>query len=332
MINDGYINFRKSFLACTATTVGKKEMEGPMNRWFDGYDTDEYFGQSTFEQGESEMVRRNLATLYQKANLKDEDVGVLLGGDLLNQCTGTSFGIKEAQVPFLGLYGACSTIVEGLLIASSLVDGGFVPRAIAMASSHFCTAERQYRFPPEYGSQRPPTAQYTVTGAGAFLLTQEQTNIRVTDGLIGTILDGGITDANNMGAAMAPAAAQTIRRYFDCSGRRQEEFDAIVTGDLGMEGLQLVQELLKEDGLDIAPRHVDGGILIYDAKKQDMHSGGSGCGCLSTILGGYFVGRMQARELKRILAIGTGALLSASSPLQKLSIPAVAHAVCLEVV
>lgn len=329
-MKDGYITFEKSHVSCTATTVGKKEADGPMHRWFDTIEKDEYFGKATFEQAESEMVRRNLAQLFEKAHI--QNAGVLLGGDLLNQCTGTSFGIKESKMPFLGLYGACSTIAEGLLVGSMLVNGGYFSSAVAMASSHFCTAERQYRFPPEYGNQRPPTAQYTVTGAGAFLLTKEVSKIRVADGQVGMIIDGGITDANNMGAAMAPAAADTIRNYFINSGRKQEEFDAIVTGDLGMEGLELVQELLHQDGLDISPRHMDGGVLIYDADRQDMHCGGSGCGCLSTVLGGYFVKRMQAGELKRILAVGTGALLSASTPLQKLSIPAIAHAVCLEVV
>lgn len=332
MENFGYIRFKDVYLGGSSATVGKKEAEGPLGDWFDLVDTDEYFGMPTFEQGESEMVRRNLAHLFEKAGLKDEDVGVLLGGDLLNQCVGTSFGVKERCIPFLGLYGACSTIAEGLLVGSALVSGGFVPSAVAMASSHFCTAERQYRFPPEYGSQRPPTAQYTVTGAGAFYLTREKTPLRVADGVIGRIVDGGITDANNMGAAMAPAAADTILRYFDHSGRRQEEFDAIVTGDLGMEGLKLTQELLRSSGLDIASRHMDGGVLIFDAERQDMHCGGSGCGCLSTVLGGYFMKRLQAKELKRILAVGTGALLSASTPLQKLSIPGVAHGVCLEVV
>ena len=332
MENFGYIRFRDVYLGGSSATVGKKEAAGPLGNWFDLVDTDEYFGMPTFEQGESEMVRRNLAHLFEKMNLQDEDVGVLLGGDLLNQCVGTSFGVKERCIPFLGLYGACSTIAEGLLVGSSLVSGGFVPSAVAMASSHFCTAERQYRFPPEYGSQRPPTAQYTVTGAGAFYLTREKAPLRVADGVIGRIIDGGITDANNMGAAMAPAAADTILRYFQHSGRRQEEFDAIVTGDLGMEGLELTQELLRSSGLDIASRHVDGGVLIFDAKAQDMHCGGSGCGCLSTVLGGYFMKRLQAKELKRILAVGTGALLNASTPLQKLSIPGVAHGVCLEVV
>jgi len=330
--NFGYIRFKDVYLGGSSATVGRKEAEGPLGDWFDLVDTDEYFGMPTFEQGESEMVRRNLAHLFEKAGLKDEDVGVLLGGDLLNQCVGTSFGVKERCIPFLGLYGACSTIAEGLLVGSALVSGGFVPSAVAMASSHFCTAERQYRFPPEYGSQRPPTAQYTVTGAGAFYLTREKASLRVADGVIGRIVDGGITDANNMGAAMAPAAADTILRYFDHSGRRQEEFDAIVTGDLGMEGLKLTQELLRSGGLDISSRHMDGGVLIFDAERQDMHCGGSGCGCLSTVLGGYFMKRLQAKELKRILAVGTGALLSASTPLQKLSIPGVAHGVCLEVV
>ena len=332
MENMGYIRFDGVYIGCTSTTVGKKEMAGPLREWFDLHEEDEYFGMPTFEQAESEMVRRNLAHLFEKMNLKDEDVGVLLGGDLLNQCTGTSFGIKSHSIPFLGLYGACSTIAEGLLVGSMLVQGGFVPSAVAMASSHYCTAERQYRFPPEYGNQRPPTAQYTVTGAGAFYLTRVPSPIRIAEGIIGRIVDGGITDANNMGAAMAPAAADTILRYFRESGRRPEEFDAIVTGDLGREGLELVQELVHQGELEIAPRHMDGGLLIFDLKKQDMHCGGSGCGCLSTVLGGYLVKRMRAGELNRILAVGTGALLNASTPLQKLSIPGIAHAVCLEAV
>ncbi len=330
MANNGIISFKNCFLAQSASTVGKKEHEGPMNRWFDAMEQDEYFGQSTFEQAESEMVRRNLQLLFTKANLKESDIGAILGGDLINQCTGTSFGISGQEIPFLGLYGACSTIAEALLLGATLVDGGFLPNAAAVASSHFCTAERQYRFPPEYGSQRTPTSQNTVTGAGAFLLTSEATGIRVADGVIGKIVDGGITDANNMGAAMAPAAADTILRYFDHSGRSLSDFDAVVTGDLGREGLELTDELLQKCGLDISPKHMDCGVLIYDAEKQDMHAGGSGCGCLATVLGGYFFKRICKGELKRILAVGTGALLSVNSALQKLSIPAVAHAVCIE--
>lgn len=331
MANNGIISFSGGcFIAQTATTVGKKEKQGPMNSWFDATEEDEYFGQSTFEQAESEMVHRNLQLLFSKANLQEDTVGAVLGGDLVNQCTGTSFGITGHKIPFLGLYGACSTIAEGLLLGASLVSGGFLPNAVALASSHFCTAERQYRFPPEYGSQRPPTAQNTVTGAGAFLLTGEDTGIRVSDGVLGMIVDGGVTDANNMGAAMAPAAADTILRYFDHSGRSLNDFDAIVTGDLGQEGLELTDELLQKCGLDIAPKHMDCGVLIYDAKKQDMHAGGSGCGCLASVLGSYFYQRLCRGELKRILAIGTGALLSANSALQKLSIPSVAHAVCIE--
>ncbi len=330
MANNGCILFANSYLSHAASTVGKHENEGPLHAWFDTHEDDEYFGKDTFEQAESELVRRNLQLLMQKANVQENDIGAVMGGDLVNQCTGTSFGINGSAIPFLGLYGACSTIAEGLLVGSALVDGGYVPNAVAVASSHFCTAERQYRFPPEYGSQRPPTAQNTVTGAGAFLITSTPTNVRVADGVIGKIVDGGITDASNMGAAMAPAAADTVLRYFDHSGRSLSDFDAIVTGDLGSEGLELADELLQKCGLDIAPKHLDCGVLIYDAKKQDMHAGGSGCGCLASVLGSYFFSRIQCGEIKRILAIGTGALLSASSPLQKLSIPSVAHAVCIE--
>lgn len=332
MDNNGIIQFANCYVAQTATTVGKKEHEGPLNRWFDAAEQDEYFGQSTFEQAESEMVHLNFMRLLEKANLQESDIGAVFGGDLINQCTGTSFGMCKHQIPFLGLYGACSTIAEGILLSSALISGGMLPNAVALASSHFCTAERQYRFPPEYGSQRTPTSQNTVTGAGAFLLTAQPTGIRVSDGVIGKICDGGITDANNMGAAMAPAAADTILRYFDHSGRNAEDFDIILTGDLGSEGLQLTDELLQKCGLDITPRHMDGGILIYDAQKQHMYAGGSGCGCLATVLGGYIFKRMCKGELKRVLAVGTGALLSTNSALQKLSIPAVAHAVCIEAV
>lgn len=330
MANDGVIRPGVCYLAQTATTVGKKEHEGPLNGWFDAFELDEYFGQSTFEQAESEMVRRNVQLLLRKANIQEEDVGAVLGGDLVNQCTGTSFGINGMKIPFLGLYGACSTIAEGLLLGAALVGSGFLPSAVALASSHFCTAERQYRFPPEYGCQKTPTSQNTVTGTGAFLLTSQPTGIRIADGVIGKICDGGITDANNMGAAMAPAAADTILRYFDHSGRKLTDFDAIVTGDLGFEGLQLTDELLQKCGLDIAPRHMDGGVLIYNARQQHMYAGGSGCGCLATVLGGYLFKRLCKGELKRILAVGTGALLNVNSTLQKQSIPAVAHAVCIE--
>ena len=330
MANNGCVFFKNSYLAHASSTVGRHENEGPLRKWFDAHDDDEYFGMSTFEQAESELVRRNLALLMRKASIKEDGVGVILGGDLINQCTGTSFGINGSDVPFLGLYGACSTIAEGLLVGSVLVDGGFVPSAVSVASSHFCTAERQYRYPPEYGSQRPPTAQNTVTGAGAFLITSEQTSVRVDSGVIGKIVDAGITDANNMGAAMAPAAADTILRYFDHSGKDLSDFDAVVTGDLGSEGLALTNELLCKCGLDISEKHLDCGVLIYDAKQQDMHAGGSGCGCLASVLASCFFAKLQSGAYKRILAVGTGALLSASTPLQKLSIPAVAHAVCIE--
>ena len=330
MEQNGVLNFSRTYLAETASTVGKKERLGPLHLWFDQTEEDEYFGKKSFEQAESEMVKRNLGLLFEKAGVENNLPEVILGGDLINQCTGTSFGIGGFGIPFFGLYGACSTIAESLLLGSVLIDSGQFGSAAAVASSHFCTAERQYRFPLEYGCQRPPFAQNTVTGAGAFLLTNQKTDLRISEGIVGKIVDGGITDANDMGAAMANAAADTILRYFDHGGRKIEEFDAIVTGDLGLEGTALTDELLAKCGLDIAPKHLDCGVLIYDIEKQDMHAGGSGCGCLASVLGGYFVKRMRKGELKRILAVGTGALLSANSALQKLAIPAIAHGIVLE--
>lgn len=330
MKENGIFSFSRCFVRETSSTVGKKERLGPLRLWFDATEEDEYFGKTTFEQAESEMVRRNLGQLFEKAGAENALPDLLLGGDLINQCTGTSFGVGGFGIPFLGLYGACSTIAESLLLAAALIDGGKADSAVACASSHFCTAERQYRFPPEYGNQRPPFSQNTVTGAGAFLLTSRETDVRLSRGIVGKIVDAGITDAGNMGAAMAPAAADTILRFFDHSGEKPEDFDCIVTGDLGAEGLELTDELLLKCGLDIRSRHLDCGILIYDAKKQDMHAGGSGCGCLASVLGGYFFKRLRKKELKRIFAVGTGALLSANSALQKLSIPGIAHGIVLE--
>ena len=330
MEKNGIIPLGNCYLREAASTVGKKEHRGPLRAWFDATEEDEYFGKSTFEQAESELVRRNLGLLFEKAGVENDLPEVILGGDLINQCTGTSFGIGGFGIPFFGLYGACSTIAEGLLLGGLLVDSGKFGSCCAVASSHFCTAERQYRFPPEYGNQRPPFSQNTVTGAGAFLLTAEKTDIRISEGIVGKIVDGGITDAGNMGAAMACAAADTILRYFDHSGKRQSDFDAVVTGDLGAEGAELCDELLAKCGCDIAPKHLDCGVMIYDIERQDMHAGGSGCGCLASVLGGYFFKRMRENELHRILAVGTGALLSANSALQKLSIPGIAHGVVLE--
>lgn len=319
------LRFSNVYLAETATTVGKKESEGPLSDFFDSHEEDVYFGTDTFEKAESEMVKRTLNLLLGKTNKTPEEISMLLGGDLLNQCVATSFAVAKTQIPFLGLYGACSTIIESAIVASSFINGGLSENAAILASSHFCTAERQYRYPLEYGSQKTPTSQNTVTGCGSYLLQNEQTPFRIKEAVIGKIVDNGIKDANNMGAAMAPAAVDTILRYFNESGAKPEEFDIIATGDLGIEGHEISVELLKRCGLNLGNNYTDCGMLIYDIKKQDIHSGASGCGCMATVFGGYLFKRMKRNELKNVLLIGTGALLNRNSSLQKESIPSIAH-------
>ncbi|HAN21482.1 MAG TPA: stage V sporulation protein AD [Clostridiales bacterium] len=319
------LRFSGVYLAETATTVGKKESEGPLSDFFDSHEEDVYFGTDSFEKAESEMVRRTLNILLGKANKKPEDISLILGGDLLNQCVATSFAVSKSQIPFLGLYGACSTIIESAIVASSFINGGLVDNAAILASSHFCTAERQYRFPLEYGSQKTPTSQNTVTGCGSYLLQNEQTSFRVREAVVGKIVDNGIKDANNMGAAMATAAVDTILRYFNESGAKPDDFDMIATGDLGIEGHEISLELLKRCGLNLGQNYTDCGMLIYDIQKQDMQAGASGCACMATVFGGYLFKRMKRNELRNVLLIGTGALLNRNSTLQNESIPSIAH-------
>lgn len=317
--------FNNVFLAETATIAGKKESEGPLKDYFDNFEEDVYFGKETFEKAESEMVRRNLNTLLGKSGKTPDEISLLLGGDLLNQCVATSFAIAKSQIPFLGLYGACSTIIESMIVASAFIENGFVNNAIALASSHFCTAERQYRFPLEYGNQKTPTSQNTVTGSGSYLLQNIMTPYKIKEAVIGRIVDNGIKDANNMGAAMATAAVDTILRYFNESGANPSDFDIIATGDLGTEGHEITLELLNRCGLKMGSNYTDCGMLIYDINKQDMHSGASGCACMATVFGGYLFKRMQRNELHNVLLIGTGALLNKNSAMQNESIPSIAH-------
>ncbi len=324
-MKNSVLQYENVFIADTATHVGKNELEGPLKDYFDMYDEDIYFGQKTFEKAESELVRRSLNLLFKKTGKKPEDISLLLGGDLLNQCVATSFGVAGTQIPFLGLYGACSTIIEASIVACSFINGGFVDNAAVVSSSHFCTAERQYRFPLEYGSQKTPTSQNTVTGCGTYRLQNTPTPYRICEAVIGKVVDNGIKDANNMGAAMATAAVDTLLRYFNESNARAENFDIIATGDLGKEGHELSVELLKRCGLDLGDKYTDCGMLIYDLNKQDMHSGASGCACIATVFGGYIFKRMQKKEINNALIIGTGALLNRNSSLQNESIPSVAH-------
>ncbi|MBQ4648747.1 MAG: stage V sporulation protein AD [Clostridia bacterium] len=313
-----------------ASVVGKTESEGPLASCFDMCEKDEYFGKSTWEEAESEMVHRCINILFTKEKMHPKELDIICGGDLLNQCVASSFGVKEWGVPYLGLYGACSTFGEAVLVGGALVSGGFKKNALGFACSHFCSAEKQYRFPLEYGGQRTPTAQNTVTGCGAVLLEKGQGDIMVKDGLVGRIVDAGITDVNNMGAAMAKAAADTIRRYFAFSGKRPEDFDVIATGDLGREGYELCCELLGDSLDGLRDKYTDCGMMIFDMEGQDVHSGGSGCGCSASVTAGYFLPRIKNGEINRMLLIPTGALMNPTTVFQGQSICGIAHAVCFE--
>ena len=275
------------------------------------------------------MQQQALKKLADKAGIPQTEFDLVFSGDLLNQCIGSSFTLRNTGIPHIGLYGACSTMAESLMMASMAVGGGFGDKVVAMTSSHFASSERQYRFPLGYGGQRTPTAQWTVTGSGAALVCSKGSGPKITACTIGTVTDLGVKDANNMGAAMAPAAYATIRAHFDDLKTGPEDFDEIVTGDLGQLGKELLMELARADGLNLGGKLTDCGTLVFDNTRQDVHAGGSGCGCSAITLCGYLLGRLQQRKLKKILFCGTGALLSPTSTQQGLPIPGVCHAVCI---
>lgn len=312
-----------------ASAAGKKEGQGPLREYFDLVCQDTKLGEKTWEKAETRLQVLTLQTLLNKAAMTESQVDVLFSGDLLNQCIGSNFALRSKGIPMVGLYGACSTMAEGLLLAAASVSAGFSANAVALTSSHFAASERQYRFPLGYGGQRPPTAQRTVTGCGAVLLGQTQQGIKITCGTVGTVIDKGIKDANNMGAAMAPAAFSTLRAHFDDMHRAPDDYDLIVTGDLGALGSQIVAELFEKDGVKL-DHYNDCGVMIFDSKRQDVHCGGSGCGCSASVLCGYLLRRMHAGTLRKLLFCGTGALLSPCSCQQGESIPAICHAVAIE--
>ncbi len=312
-----------------ASVAGKKESEGPLAHTFDITSQDTYFGQKTWEQGEKKMQQLALGKLAEKAGMRIQDFDIVFSGDLLNQCIGSSFTLRNMGVPHLGLYGACSTMAESLLMASMAVGGGFGDKVVAMTSSHFASSERQYRFPLGYGGQRTPTAQWTVTGSGAALVCTQGKGPKITACTIGTVTDLGIKDANNMGAAMAPSAYATIKAHFDDLKTGPEDFDLIVTGDLGQLGKEMLLELARRDGVSLGGKLADCGTLVFDNTTQDVHAGGSGCGCSAITLCGYLLDKLNTGKLKKILFCGTGALLSPTSTQQGLPIPGVCHAVCI---
>ncbi len=312
-----------------AAVAGEKEGQGPLGSCFDKVVSDSHFGRETWEQAETQFQIEAVNTALRKAKLVTEDIDLICAGDLINQCIGSAYSVRETEIPFFGLYGACSTMAEGLLIAAVMTDCGIAEHAAAVTSSHFSTAERQFRFPLSYGGQRTPTAQWTCTASGAVILARNSGGIRVAGGCIGKIADLNVTDINNMGSAMAPAAADTIMRYLSATGTCPRDYDHIVTGDLGIVGSRLLLDFLSKQGTDISVQHRDCGAMIFDRDSQDTHCGGSGCGCGASVLCGHFLPMLERGEARNILFAATGALMSPMSLQQGESIPSVAHLVHL---
>ncbi len=312
-----------------AAVAGKKEGEGPLRQEFDKVFSSDTCDENTWEKAESRLVTEAFSTALQKAGFSSSAVEAVFAGDLLNQCIASTFGLREFSLPFLGQFGACSTMAQTLLCAATFVDSGAANVCLAATSSHFCTAERQFRFPLEYGGQRTPTSQWTATAAGAALIGRKGGNVTIVDGCIGRVVDLGVTDMNNMGAAMAPAAADTLCRYFRDTNTVPTDYELIVTGDLSAVGGALLRNLLNREGFDLGDNYTDCGLLLYDRKTQDVHAGGSGCGCSAGVLCGHLLNRFDRGELHEILFVGTGALMSPTSCQQGESIPGVAHLVHL---
>lgn len=318
-----------AYVRSYAAVTGRKEGEGPLGKCFDYVSRDNRFGRKTWEQAESHMVEKAVELALQKGELTAADLSCAMGGDLLNQCIATSFGMRSVGAPFFGLYGACSTMAEGLILSAMLISGGFMQAALCTAASHFCSAERQYRYPLEYGGQRPPTAQWTATACGAVILSPQPSTVRITAATAGRIYDPGVTDAANMGAAMAQSAYETLSSFFRDSGSRPEEYDLIVTGDLAAVGHDVVVHLFHDDGVDIGANYRDCGMMLYD-DAQDVHAGASGCGCSGAVLCGHILPSMEQGLYRRVLFCATGALMSPLSTFQGESIPGICHLVRLE--
>lgn len=322
----------------SAGVAGKKEGEGPLGNDFDMVFEDTTMGQDSFELAESAMLHDAIIRALASANVSPKDVDFVMTGDLLDQCTGSCFALKDLEMPFIGMYGACSTMALTLCNSAMLVSAG-ANICVAGASSHFASSERQFRYPLEYGGQRPPTAQWTVTGAGCAVVQNQrnvdpeklQNAVKISAVHIGTITDLGIKDANNMGAAMAPAAARTIADFLHDTQTKPEDYDLILTGDLGLTGSKLLFELLQEDSeIDIETQHKDCGTMIFDLAEQDVNSGGSGCGCSASVVCSHIMKNIKNGTLKKVLFVATGALMSPTSTKQGQSIPGIAHAVLLE--
>lgn len=310
-----------------AAAVGKKEGEGPLQNCFDFIANDDKMNKQSWEMAEGEFQKTALEFALKKIGLENNDMDYILSGDLQNQCAATHYGIRDTQIPFLGLYGACSTMVEGLSIGSMLISGGYAKKTVCLTSSHFCSAEKQFRNPLEYGGQRTPEAQWTATAAGAAVLSDNGNGPKITHITTGRIIDKGIADISNMGAAMSPAANDTLVAHFKAMDTVPGDYDLILTGDLGVVGSDILCELMKQDGYDISKVHNDCGKMLYDIDEQDVHSGGSGCGCCASVLCGYILPEMVRGKYTRILVAATGALMNPVTVLQGETIPAISHLV-----
>ena len=314
----------------TACIVGPKEKEGPMHGYFDMCLEDEFWGEKTWEKAESKFIKETVNTAINKSGIAMQDIDFCFAGDLLNQCISSSFGLRECNVPFFGVFGACSTFVESMILGSMTIDGDFATNVVCAASSHFCSAEKQFRFPLELGNQRPPSSQWTVTGSGAAVISKNGNGPFITAITPGKIVDREIKDANNMGAAMAPAALDTLVTHFQDTGRNPSYYDAIFTGDLGYIGKEILTELSMTKGYNIKNNYNDCGVLIFDKEKQDTHSGGSGCGCIASVFSGYIYKQLLEKKYNKVLLIATGALTKATTSQQGESIPGIAHAISIE--
>lgn len=314
----------------TASIVGPKEANGPLAGYFDKCLDDEFWGEKSWEKAESKILKETVNLVMSKAKVTNDQIDYCIAGDLLNQCISSDFGIRETNIPFFGVFGACSTFVESMCLGSALVDGKGATNVICATSSHFCSAEKQFRFPLELGTQRTPTAQWTVTGAGATVISANGEGPHITNITPGKIVDMGIKDANNMGAAMAPAALDTLLTHFHDTGRNPSYYDAIITGDLGYIGKEILTEMAKTEGFNIKNNYNDCGVLIFDKQKQDTHSGGSGCACIGSVFSGYIYNQLKQKKLNKVLLIATGALMNATSSQQGETIPSIAHAISIE--
>ena len=322
------INFKNSPCVAGYAAVGSKyEKEGRLGGQFDYIFDDPLAGKDSWEQAESELQKTAFEIAVKKSGNEAKNIDVIFAGDLLNQCVGSTFGIKKYDIPFVGVYGACSTMALSLIMASAFVDAGFANLSAASTSSHYCSAERQYRFPLEYAGQRPPTSQWTATASGAVIVSNKKSEISVKRAYIGEVVDYGIADANNMGAAMAPAAADTIMRFLKETNTKPSDYDKIFTGDLGQVGSELLCDMLNKDGIDIINRHEDCGLILYDRNKQNVDAGGSGCGCSAAVLCTHILNNLKSGGFNRVLFCATGALLSPTTVQQGENIPGIAHLV-----